>query len=72
MRILKLKRNDLMRLREIRIEKGLTNKKISELSGVPIRTIEDIIKRGDCKFSTAVKIAKGLNITLEELAKPTD
>ncbi|MCT4544336.1 MAG: helix-turn-helix domain-containing protein [Vallitalea sp.] len=61
-----------MRLREIRIEKGLTNKKISELSGVPIRTIEDIIKRGDCKFSTAVKIAKGLNITLEELAKPTD
>jgi hypothetical protein len=72
MRILKLKRNDLMRLREIRIEKGLTNKKISELSGVPIRTIEDIIKRGDCKFSTAVKIAKGLNITLEELAKPTN
>ena len=37
------------------------------MSGVPCRTIEDIEKRGDCRVSTAVKIAKALNVSLDVL-----
>lgn len=57
-----------MKLQEIRIEKGLSVPKLVELSGVPRRTIQDIEKRGDCMLSTAVKLAKALEISLDELA----
>lgn len=56
-----------MKLREIRKEKGLSVPALSRLSDVPVRTIEDIEKRGDCKVSTAKKLAKGLEVTLDEL-----
>ncbi len=56
-----------MNLKKIKTEKGLTNAKLSELSGVSIRTIEDIQKRGDCRVSSAIKLAKALNISLDEL-----
>lgn len=35
---------------------------LSKLADVPIRTIEDIEKRGDCKFSTALKLATALKV----------
>lgn len=41
-----------MKLRELRIEKGFTIKKLSELSGVPTRTIEQIQKTGVSKTDT--------------------
>lgn len=56
-----------MKLKEIRIEKGLSVPKLSELSGVPRRTIQDIEKRGDCMVSTLSKLAKALNVSLNEL-----
>ncbi|RKD22469.1 DNA-binding transcriptional regulator, XRE-family HTH domain [Caminicella sporogenes DSM 14501] len=56
-----------MKLREIRKAKGLSVPALSKASGVPVRTIEDIEKRGDCKVSTAKKLAKGLGVTLDEL-----
>jgi hypothetical protein len=40
---------------------------LSRISGISIRTLEDIIARGDCRFSTASKIAKALRITVDEL-----
>ncbi len=61
-----------MNLKKIKIEKGLTNAKLSELSGVSIRTIEDIQKRGDCRVSSAIKLAKALNISLDELCIPEE
>lgn len=56
-----------MRLREIRLSRDLSVPQLVELSGVPRRTIQDIEKRGDCKVSTAIKLAAALNVTLDEL-----
>ena len=51
--------------------RNLRHLSISELSSkstVPIRTIEDIEKRGSCKIDTARKLAEALNINLYDLA----
>ena len=56
-----------MNLRTIRLEQGLSVPALSRLSGVPVRTIEDIEKRGDCKVSTAKLLASALNVSLDSL-----
>ena len=56
-----------MNLKDIRKDKSLSVAKLSALSDVPVRTIEDIERRGDCKVSTAIKLASALNVTLDEL-----
>lgn len=56
-----------MKLKETRIEKDLSVPKLSELSGVPRRTIQDIEKRGDCMVSTLAKLSKALDVSLDEL-----
>ena len=56
-----------MKLRSIRLAQGLSVAKLSALSSVPVRTIEDIEKRGDCKVSTAIKLASALVVSLDEL-----
>ncbi|NFA43947.1 helix-turn-helix transcriptional regulator [Clostridium botulinum] len=58
-----------MKLKEIRKSKSLTLKALSELSGVPQRTIEDIERKGECKVSTAIKLSDALGVTLDELCK---
>lgn len=58
-----------MRLKEIRKSKNLTQKALSELSNVPLRTIEDLERRGDGRVSTLIKLANTLNVTLDELCK---
>lgn len=55
-----------MNVRKIRLEKGLSVPELSKLSGVPVRTIEDLEKKEDCKLSTAVKLAAALNVKIEE------
>ena len=54
-------------LKEIRLKQGLSVPALSHMSDVPIRTIQDLEKRGDCKVSTLYKLAKALNVTLDEL-----
>ena len=61
-----------MQLKKIRQDQGLSIAKLSALSGVPIRTIEDIERRGDCKVSTAWKLAIALGASMDELCKPGD
>lgn len=62
-----------MNLRTIRLEKGLSVPALSRLSNVPVRTIEDIEKRGDCKVSTAILLATALDVSLDVLcASDTD
>lgn len=56
-----------MKLREIRLEKGFTVPALSRLSGVPVRTIENIEKRGECTITNAKKLAAALKVTLDEL-----
>ena len=59
-----------MNLRKIRLEKGLSVAELSRLSGVPVRTIEDLEKRGDGRVSTLIKLADALSATLDELCRP--
>lgn len=56
-----------MKIKKIRTDKGLSITKLAELSGVPRRTIEDIEKKGECKISTAIKLATALNVSLDKL-----
>ena len=56
-----------MNLRQIRLSQNLTVPALSKISEVPVRTIEDIEKRGDCKVSTAVKLATALKVSLDNL-----
>lgn len=56
-----------MQLREIRKKKGISVPSLSRISGVPIRTIEDLEKRGDGRISTCYKLATALGVTLDEL-----
>lgn len=58
-----------MKLKEIRKSQSLTLKALSELSGVPQRTIEDIESKDECKVSTAIKLADTLKVTLDELCR---
>ena len=59
-----------MNLRKIRLEKSLSVAELSRLSGVPVRTIEDLEKRGDGRVSTLIKLADALSVTLDELCRP--
>jgi len=56
-----------MNLRAIRLEQGLSVPKLSALADVPVRTIENIERNDECKVSTAIKLAKALNVTLDAL-----
>ncbi len=58
-----------MNLRSIRLNRGLSVPALSRESGVPIRTIEDLERRNDGRISTALKLAKALNVTMDELCK---
>lgn len=46
--------------------------KMSEVTGIPIRTIEALEKRGDCLVSNALKIAEALDLTLNDLLTPPE
>lgn len=59
----KTKREVNLKLREIRLEKKLTVPALSRLSGVPVRTIENIEKREECTVTNAKKLAAALKIS---------
>ena len=56
-----------MNLREIRKSQNLSVPELSRLSGVSVRTIEDLEKRGDGRVSTLIKLADALNVSLDQL-----
>lgn len=58
-----------MKLKQIRNQQKLSLRALSELSSVPQRTIEDIERKGECKVSTAIKLADALHVTLDELCR---
>lgn len=61
-----------MNLKKIRKEKKMSVRTLSEISGVPIRTIEDLERRDDGRISTMIKIADALNLTLDALCRNTE
>ena len=58
-----------MNVKIIRNQQGLSARKLSELSGVPLRTIEDIERFDRCKVDTSIKLADALGVTLDELCR---
>lgn len=58
-----------MNLKKIRNQQGLSIRALSELSGVPKRTIEDIERFDRCKVDTAIKLADALHVTLDKLCR---
>lgn len=57
----------MLKIREVRLEKGLSVPRLSELSGVSRRTIQDLEKRGDCMLSTAAKLAAAMDVSLSDI-----
>lgn len=58
-----------MNLKKIRTDKKLSVPALSRLSGVPVRTIENIERTDGCTVSNAVKLADALGVTLDELCR---
>lgn len=58
-----------MNLKQIRTGQQLTIPALSKLSGVPIRTIENIERNNECKVSTVIKLADALCVTLDQLCR---
>lgn len=58
-----------MNLKSIRNDQKFSQAKLSQLSGVSLRTIQDIEKRDDCRVSTAIILADALGVTLDELCR---
>jgi transcriptional regulator with XRE-family HTH domain len=58
-----------MKLKELRTSKNLSVPALSRLSGVSVRTIEDLEKRGDGRVSTLIRLADALGVTLDQLCR---
>lgn len=58
-------------LKKIREEKGISKLKLSKITGISRRTIEYIEtkKFKDSKIGTIEKLAKGLDVSINELIK---
>ena len=60
----------MLHIKAHRLKAKITVPKMSEITGIPIRTIEALEKRGDCLVSNALKIAEALGLTLNDLLTP--
>ncbi len=58
-----------MNLKQIRLKKGLTVRQLADRAGLPKRTVENILRNGDCLVSNAIKLADALGVTLDELCR---
>ena len=56
-----------MNVQRIRNERGMTVQQLADASGLPKRTVEEIIRRDKCTVDNAIKLAKALSVTLDEL-----
>lgn len=61
-----------MRLKHIRIAKGISVPQLAAMTGLHRRTIEEIEKRDDCTVSNALLFAEVLGVTLDQLCAPKD
>lgn len=58
---------DSKKLRHIMIDRDVGQKQLSEQSGVSRTAVNNVCCGRSCTSSTAIKIAKSLNVPLEEL-----
>lgn len=57
----------MLLLRELLESRGISISAFARESNLSRRTLEDILRRGDCRLSTARVIADALGCTLDEL-----
>ena len=57
----------MLKIRQVRLEKGLSVPQLVELSGVSRRTIQEVERRGACSVATAAKLAKAMGVTLNDI-----
>ena len=57
----------VLRVKEVRKGLNISVPELEKLSGLSRRTIENVEKSGDCLTSTALKIAAGLGVTVNDL-----
>lgn len=60
---------NVLKIQIMMAEKGMTIKKLAEVSGVSRQTISCIISGKGCSLKVAYKIAKALGLELEEIIK---
>lgn len=60
----------MLYIKQHRKQLGISVGRLSELTGIPKRTIEDLEKRGDCLVSNAIKIASVMNLRLDDFLTP--
>ena len=56
-----------MNVQKYRKECGMTVQQLADAAGLSKRTVEETIRRDTCSVSTAIKLAKALGVTLDEL-----
>lgn len=54
---------------ELRNAKNMTIQQLADMSGLPKRTVEEVLRRDTCSVNTAIKLADALGITLDELCR---
>lgn len=63
---------DATKLRTVSFEKGLTQKNISEQTGISTTTMSGIFRGLPCRRETAEKISQALDVTVEELMEGSE
>mgnify|MGYP000219959524 FL=1 len=57
----------VIKLRKIRLAKGISKYRIAKETGMQYQTIDAVEKGGDLRVSTLIKIAKVLDVDVKEL-----
>lgn len=60
-----------LRIRELRLRLGLSQSALADKSGVPQTTISAIETSNKLTYETALKLAKALGVTVDDLSKPS-
>lgn len=60
----------MLYIKQYRQKTGISVPRMSELTGLSRRTIEDLEKRGDCLVSNAKKIADVLGLKVDDFFTP--
>lgn len=62
----------MLYIKQHRLKAGISVPKMSELTGLSRRTIEDLEKRGDCLVSNAKMIADILGLKIDDFFTPPE
>ena len=59
------------RIKELRLQQGMSQEKLAQISGVSMRTVQNVERGGNAKVSTIMAFASALGVKPAELL-PTE